>query len=452
MTIQYTRRQFVSSVTGLGAACLAQPTNAFAVQARKPRVAAVTTVLRFRSHAYNILENFFKPYLFRGELVEPGVEVVSLFVDQFPEDDMARIVSRKLDLPLYNSIEKALCRGGSKLDVDAVLLIGEHGEYPYNELGQHMYPRKQFFDQIAAVVKRAGHGIPLFNDKHLSYRWEWAREMYDVARQLGMNLLAGSSVPLAERRPQMEIPPGAEITEAVSIHGGGLESYDFHALEVLQSIVEARRGGESGIARVELLADEKYDQAEKQPDWPRELIAAAMAAEQQHDEPRQLRPRANIPTASNPSPPPRNIKLTSRHAIRLTYQDGFKAMALKSGSSSDRWNFACRLAGETAPRACMFFNGPWGNRCLFKALSHAIQHLFKTGEPPYPVERSLLVSGILDAAMHSHHAGGTIVDTPHLAVRYSPRDFSSFRENGASWRILTRETDQPVEFSPGDQH
>ena len=453
MTIHWTRRQFMASVAGLssGSALLSRPGWSIANQVRKPRVAAITTVLRFRSHAYNILENFFEPYLFRGELVDPGVEVVSLFVDQFPEDDMARNVSQKFAVPLYDSIEKALCRGGSKLDVDAVLLIGEHGEYPHNELGQHMYPRKQFFDQIAAVVKRAGRGIPLFNDKHLSYRWDWAREMIDVSRQLGMKMLAGSSVPLAVRRPMLEIPSGAEISAAVSIHGGGLESYDFHALEVLQSIVEARRGGESGVAQVELLADEKLEQAEKQSDWPRELIAAALAAEQQHDEPRQSRPRASLPTVNNQPPPQPNIKVTSRHAIRLTYRDGFKATVLKNGSSSDRWNFACRLAGETAPRACMFFNGPWGNRCLFKALSHAIQHLFKTGQPPYPVERTLLVSGILDAAMHSHDAKGAIIDTPHLAVRYSPQDFSSFRENGASWRILTRESDQPVEFSPGDR-
>jgi hypothetical protein len=47
-------------------------------------------------------------------------------------------------------------------------------------------------------------------------------------------------VPLAERRPPMELPADARIVEAVSIHGGGVESYDIHALEVLQSIVEAR--------------------------------------------------------------------------------------------------------------------------------------------------------------------------------------------------------------------
>jgi hypothetical protein len=452
MSQHWTRRRFVGSVAGIGSGLTLFPPVAAGLMndPPKPRVAAVVTVLRFRSHAYNILENFFKPYLFRGKLVEPGVEVAALYVDQFPEDDMAREVSRRFQLPLYDSIDKTLCRGGDKLDVDAVLLIGEHGDYPYNELGQHLYPRKRFFDEIVAVLRRAGKGIPLFNDKHLSYRWDWAKEMYDVSRQLGFPMLAGSSVPLAERRPKLELPPDVEITEAVSIHGGGLESYDFHALEVLQSLVESRRGGESGIARVELLADDKYDEAERQSDWPRELIAAALAAEQKHDEPRQSRPLAGVFAVKKESERV-PTKVTQRHAIRLTYRDGLKATVLKHGSSSDRWNFACTVKGEGAPRACMFFNSPWGNRGLFKALSHAIQHMFRTGEAPYPVERTLLISGILDAALRSHHAGGSPIETPNLALRYAPRDFSAFRENGASWQILTRETTQPVDFSPGDR-
>ena len=67
--------------------------------------------------------------------------------------------------------------------------------------------------------------------------------------------------------------------------------------------------------------------------------------------------------------------------------------------------FACRLRGRTQPLATALFNGPWGNRCLFKALSHAIQHLFRTRSEPYPVERTLLATGILEAAMTSFARG-----------------------------------------------
>ena len=441
------RREFIKA-GGVALAAGTMGSQAMAIQANRPRVAAVFTVFRFRSHAYDILENFLKPYLFRGERVDPGVDLVSMYADQFPADDMARDASKKFEIPLYNSVDSALCCGKDQMDVDAVLLIGEHGDYPYNHLGQHMYPRKQLFDKIVAVMKRSNRFVPMFNDKHLSYRWDWAKEMVDRAKSLGIALQAGSSVPLASRRTMLELPSGCEIEEAVSIHGGGLESYDFHALEVLQSMVESRRGGETGITRVELLADDKFKAAEAAADWPHDLIKAAMAAEHEHDEPRRARPRVGV--YSVPEENTKNRKNTSVHAIRLTYKDGLRATTLKVGSSGDRWNFACRLTGETLPRACMYFNGPWGNRNMFKALSHGIQHLFKTGETAYPIERTLLTTGIVDAAMHSHHEGGKPIDTPHLTFAYTPRDYSQFRENGASWKVLTRDTPEPVEFTPGD--
>ena len=200
---------------------------------RRPRVAAIFTEFRFRSHAYNILENFFRPYLFGGRLVDPGVDIVSFFADQFPNGDMARDAARRFDVPLFDSIEAALCVGGDSLAVDAVLSIGEHGDYPVNELGQKMYPRKRFFDAAVSVMKQANRFVPLFNDKHYSYRWDWAREMVDVARANRMPLMGGSSVPLAQRRPRLGLPRGTRITEAISIHGGPLESYGFHGLEVL---------------------------------------------------------------------------------------------------------------------------------------------------------------------------------------------------------------------------
>ncbi len=441
------RRDFVR-LSGTALLAGSVGSRLLANQSRRPRVAAVFTVFRFRSHAYDILENFIKPYLFRGTRVDPGVDLVSMYADQFPQDDMARDVSKRFNLPLYDSVDGALCCGKREMDVDAVLLIGEHGDYPYNELGQHMYPRKQLFDKIVAVMKKSNRFVPLFNDKHLSYRWDWAKEMYDTAKSLGIALQAGSSVPLASRRPMLELPPGCDIEEAVSVHGGGLESYDFHALEVLQSMVESRRGGETGITRVELLADEKLKAAQAAADWPHALISAAMEAEKQHDEPRRVRPRVGVHAPQEESV--KNRKNTTAHAIRLTYRDGLRAIAVKVNSSSDRWNFACRLKNDPIPKACMFFNGPWGNRNMFKALSHSIQHMFKTGTAAYPIERTLLTTGIVDAAMHSHHAGGQPIDTPQLTFAYAPRDFGAFRENGESWKILTGETPEPIEFTPGD--
>jgi hypothetical protein len=64
------------------------------------------------------------------------------------------------------------------------------------------------------------------------------------------------------------------------------------------------------------------------------------------------------------------------------------------------------------------------------------------------VERTLLAGGILDAAMHSHAAGGKPIDTPHLEFGYEAQDFRAFRETGESWRVVTVDTPQPANFEP----
>jgi hypothetical protein len=428
------------------AGSLASAAPLFAAERSRPKVAAVFTEFRFRSHAYNFLINLMGKVLFRGQRVDPGVDVVAFYADQFPTGDMAREASERFGVPLYPTIDAALCRGGKSLAVDAVLLVGEHGDYPTNELGQRMYPRKEFFDQLVATMRRSGRFVPVFNDKHLSYRWDWAKAMYDQAKELGIPLMAGSSVPLAERVPPLEIPAGSAVEEAVSIHGGGIESYDFHALEVLQSMIEARRGGETGVRRVELLTGEPLKQAQAAGRVSQDLVERAMAAEEKAAFRRQ--PFPGRPPAKNASRPATSLAQAPHHALVVTYKDGTRGTALAIGSSSDRWNFACRLKGEERPLSTALYNGPWGNVNLFSALPNAIVHFFKTGQAPYPVERTLLVSGILDAAMHSHAAGGKPVDTPHLEFGYPERDFSAFRETGESWRVITHETPQPTTFEP----
>jgi len=452
MHLAQTRRDFLSSTAAVATGCIAPSLLDAGDSVKRPKVAAIFTEFRFRSHTYNILENFFEPYLFNGKLTDPGVDIVSFYADQFPTGDMARPASKYYGIPLFNSIENALTLGGKDLAVDAVLVIGEHGEYPINKLGQKMYPRKQFFDQAVAVMKKSNRFVPLFNDKHLSYRWDWAKEMYDTAKHHGFPLMAGSSVPLAERRPAFDLPAGAEIVEAVSIHGGGVESYDFHGLEVLQSIVEGRNGGESGVSSVEFFGPERFHRAMRQGRWSKNLIEAAMDAEEQAggvERPPWPVPRRRTAAAKPKDAPKYNLNVD--HAIELQYKDGLKAVVLRMGSSSNRWNFACRLKGEQAPRATSFYNGPWGNRCLFKALSQSIQYLFKTQSEPYSVERTLLVSGILDVAMHSRADQEKRIVTPMLELAYKPVNFKQQREMGGTWKVITKNSDQPTDFSPGDQ-
>lgn len=431
-----TRRRFLGQASaGLAGMMFGPAVGATAAgidPPRRLRVAAVVTEFTYRSHAHVILENFLEPYLFNGQKTESGMEVVSLYVDQSPSRDMSREVAGAYGIEIHPTIAEALRVGGGRLAVDAVLSIGEHGKYPTNTKGQVEYPRKRFFDEIVAEFRRSGATAPVFNDKHLSYRADWAQKMVATAREMGFALMAASSVPLAVRRPPLELPVGSRITEAVSLHGGNIEGYDFHGLEVLQSMVESRAGGETGIKEVEFLSGDRLWKAADDGRWSPALADAARATD---PDPRRPGPLREVVQSGRSG--------RELHGILVTYKDGLRGVVLNAARDGTHWHFACKIADDSAVKATSFDVGPWDNRNLFKALAHAIQAFFRYRRPPFPIERTLLTTCALDAAMDSRFQGQKPVTTPYLDVVYKPSDYRAMREMGESWRILTPDAPQP---------
>ena len=182
------------------------------------------------------------------------MDLVALYTDQVPESDLSRDRAKHFpSMKIYPTISEALTLGGEKLAVDGVLLIAEHGRYPRNEKGQTLWPRYQFFQEIVDVFRSSGRTAPVFNDKHLSWKWEWAKKMVDTSKELDFAFMAGSSVPVLRRIPPIEIPGDADVSEVLCVALGGVDGYDIHALEGIQGMVERRRGGETGVVAMHAL-------------------------------------------------------------------------------------------------------------------------------------------------------------------------------------------------------
>ena len=58
------------------------------------------------------------------------------------------------------------------------------------------------------VFEEDGRSVPVYNDKHLSYSFEKAKTMVDTSQRLKFPMLAGSSLPVTWRLPDMELPLG----------------------------------------------------------------------------------------------------------------------------------------------------------------------------------------------------------------------------------------------------
>ena len=376
------------------------------------RVAAIVTEYRRHSHADVLLSKILEGYYHDGRDM-PRLRLVSLFVDQFPERDMSRGLARRHNFTLYDSIEGAVTCGRQEVAVDGVLSIGEHGRYPSNERGQLLYPRRRFFESITNVFARYRRAVPVFNDKHLSATWQDARWMYDRSRELMFPFMAGSSVPVTWRRPPLRLPRGAELTEAVQVGYGPFEGYGFHALEGLQCLAERRRGGEVGVRAVQCLQGEEMWRALDRGVFARELLEAAMALVPAHAQGdyRALTSRAR-----------------DAGVFLIEYRDGFKAVvAMLNGwvheGDGGAFTFAGRLRGQERPVATHFYLQQPDPFAHFAYQLRAIETMIHTGHSPYPVERTLLTTGILDAVMLSKAEQNRRVETPHLDIRYQPTDW-----------------------------
>jgi hypothetical protein len=237
--------------------------------------------------------------------------------------------------------------------------------------------------------------------------------MYDRARELHLPFMAGSSVPLAWRRPPLQLPRNCELIEAVQIGYGPIEAYGFHALEALACMVERRKGGETGVRMVQCVQGEGMWRVLDSGGFSRDLFAAALAL---------------LPAHAQGDYRALTAKNSEAALFLVDYKDGFRAVvAMMNGYAYEgdggAFVFAGKLKGDSKPRATHFYLQQPDPFAHFAYLVKAIDFMMQTGHSPYPVERTLLTTGILDAVMTSRAQGHRAVQTPHLSISYQALDW-----------------------------
>jgi hypothetical protein len=245
--------------------------------------------------------------------------------------------------------------------------------------------------------------------------------MVEISRELKFPFLAGSSLPLTWRMPSIDMPYGAGVREMVCIGYGGVDSYDFHALETIQCMAERRRGGETGVAAVRGLKGEAVWKAMEAGRWEAGgwdpgLFEACLSRTQTLKQP---------PTFSDRYPTREQIKewVKDPVAYRIEYADGTRATMLLMNGLVEDFTFAARLEGRSEPLSTLFYLPPNPNVVYSAALMSRAEEMFLTGRPPYPIERTLLTTGLVEAGVRSMGTGQGRIETPHLAIRYQgPRE------------------------------
>jgi hypothetical protein len=396
-----TRRSFLQT-TALAAAAPAS---------RPKRIAIIATVYRLLSHAQHMGDRFLTGYPYGGVWHKPGMKVVSLYVDQKPEGDLSGARALEFGFQVYPTIPEALRCGGRELAVDAVLIIAEHGD-------------NKFFEQCVRVFEQDGRAVPVYNDQRLSYSFQEARTMVDAARRLRFPMLAGSSLPVTWRLPAIDLPLGCHIEEALMVGEGGSDAMDFHALEGLQCMVERRRGGETGVEAVQLLEGDAVWKAGDEGRYSKALLTSALS---RSDTPLGLTVddgRTQDLVASG------QLRILAKKpaAYFIEYRDGLKATMLMLDGAIKDFNFAARLSGVQQLQSTQFLLTPEPNVTYSACLMHKVEEMIESGAAPYPVERTLLVCGMLESCLTSKLQQHVRLETPHLNVVYKAPQQSQFAQ------------------------
>lgn len=410
------RRSFLVS-TASAAALLAHPLRA--ATPRRKTIALIGTEVRLHSHAQHFIDRFLLGYGWNGGWRRPEVDLVSLYIDQHPKGDLSLTTAARHRVPIYPTIAEALTRGTGKLAVDGVVVIAEHGQYPKTAIGQTRYPRYQFFKEIVKVFEDSGRSVPVFNDKHLSTEWSECVEMVADARRLGFPFQAGSSLPVTRRMPAIDIPVGTRMVESVCVAYGGADSYDIHGLETAQCMSERRKGGEVGIQRVTALRGEAFwNRVAQRPDT-RRLVESALSRSH------------NLPVKDGYPTDPVTVDWARRvfpngWGYFIEHRDGFHTTLVMVDIRD--FNYAGLDRSGRIHSCQMYLPMPTHGSTTADFFNPQIRHIERmvlTGRQPYPVERTLLTSGMTLAGVQSLHRG-VPVETPEMAVRYSVPNESWF--------------------------
>ncbi len=367
-----------------------------------PKVAAATTVYHHNSHADVLLSRITESDSLDWTGRHPNLRLGSVYIDQYPERDIGKAHSAKYGFPLVKSVREALTEGGDQLAVDGVMLIAEHGEYPVSDTEQIVYPKRRLFGEVIETFRATGKVLPVFSDKHLADNWADAKWIYDQSKAMKFPLMAGSSVPGLWRYPATDVKRGAKLKEIVGISYGPIDAYSFHGLEAMQSLVERRSGGETGVKRVRCITGAEVWTS----DWyDRELFEQALDRQERQQ---YLRRRPLEEAVKEPV------------LFVIDYEDGLRASMVVLNGAAANWTAAWRYADDTTPQidSTLFWTQELRPYFHFAIFLRNIESMLHSGETPWPVERTLLTTGLLDALLISRRDGGDWLDTPYLKFDY----------------------------------
>jgi hypothetical protein len=298
---------------------------------------------------------------------------VSLLAASLPESGAAEVERRTRDFGL----ERAAAVEETARDADAAVVGRRHGG-PAGE------------DLLQRTLGALPEGAPCFVHGLLAGSTRAADAAFALADARRIPLAAGTSLAVAHRLPEVEVPPGERPEEALIIVQGERPAAEEDGLEGLLPFVE-RRPGAAPPVRARKLEGEAVWRAGAAGEWSRDLLAAAVSRSNniQGDPVRDGRTQDVV-----------GLGLLSRLAASprawvLEHAGGLRAAILVLDGAIGDVNVAVRTASGRII-STQLYRPPRPVQAELDRLAATVEDFFRSGTPPWPRERTLAAARALE--------------------------------------------------------
>ena len=363
------------------------------------------------SPSQQLLDRFLRGYPRNGALHKPAIGEFSAYLPPTSEGDFG-MRREDFNLKVAAAVEQAVDGAGG------VVIVSRR-------------PGAMANDRFAEIaLARMPEGAACFIHGALSSNLERGRALAKLAASRRIALLAGTAMSVTWRLPEMDLPRDTELSEALIVvqinpppvqatatpptgPQGTLAGAELNALEGLLPIIERRRGGEAGVRSVHLLEGDDVWRAGDRKPWSWPLLAAALSRSHSPQGDPVLDGRTQDIAGLGLIP-----KLArSPRAWLLEHRDGFRTSILVLDGVVGDFNLAVRASNGRVFSA-QLFRAPPPLEQHFSLLAAVVEEFFQTRKLPWPLERNLLIAGLLEAFRNPATRSNRAVATPDLQDAY----------------------------------
>ena len=269
-------------------------------------------------------------------------------------------------------------------------------------------------ERLKEILQNVPQGARCFVHGAIGTTMEGARQLEKLASLRRVTLLAGTPLGVTWRLPPVEIPKSARLRKALIVVQGKAPVAEFDGLEGLMPVIERRRGGEKGIRSVRFLEGDALWLAGDKGQWSWPLLASALSRSDspQGDPVRDGRTQdlAGLGLVPKLAREPRGWVMEHR--------DGLRSVILVLDGVIADYNFAVH-ASDGGIISAQIYRPPAPAEHQFTRLAEVIEDFFRSGKRPWPVERSILIAGLLEVFRNPASRSGQLIQTPGLGLTYS---------------------------------